>query len=1100
MSGPSSTVQSNQNHSPGSHSLDSVASLTPPGQQTNPSLWGGKLTLIAPGPEIESNRELQTLNNGLQRAWQLADPICWILARVRCEILGLTPTRYAEVMDASSGHAVVQLENRARTHNDGKLFSEILRKWKQIADSTDTPQIKEQLNEARQELLKGLAKTHGKGIFAQYRRWRYEVGTAEFDRRSGVSYKGMWLRKQKGYLPSFSEVVELAQNTGIVPKSLTPVQLWHHPEIEAAARSWIHDGKKRDRPVPVMELHAMLACCGHNIGVTSLYSRPMDPSVKVGQRTAQQVFNFQMPEWCKVEPAFRTLKENGLLTQRQLLRREAVWEETRRLLPERFEDRVAAIARERGIDNGHLADIFGLRSTELTKPALRIFRALNSGEYVAPVSAAALAYLIGRSRTEIDGLLDHKRQDLAADLKRKSSALNPELVVERRLWNLSYENIVVPKQQIQDLEWGRDQRPEAQRELLTKIRAVGEAHVKSLIVKLIAQNDFESVSSAMSTLIDRFGAAPLSRDIQSSAYTVGSIARGEEIPALPVLRGYLERMQVPMSLNLRLDWQDQYARHLAGEERGDLNRVLQGLIGQESASRRDLFTERGVPYQSGSRPLKLLSALGAVSEEHLQKLLADLGCEAGTPRHQLIMSIYQRGNISDGLKTWIEQLKESGNKTLASEIRALAEYVREQSGLPSSDLNQLIEKASSINRLPGKSTAEQKLPENTHRMIALLDLLPGITRSELENLGGSPHSAASKIRTTFASHISAIEAQGIDRKTLIAMAAAIAPVKVVSRGYLQQGFEQSLEMPAFAPGVAALLAASGSHDFAHKLHRLRIDACNAFQEVGILPNGLMIEMRVWGIRAQDLSFDKKQLQSVLWSSQDREHQQQLVEGIYEIVSKQIFSALRAEDRRQRQSEELKTWATQRLPHIETCLTVLKRTNIAATLVEVQHDIKAARLEAAEAAAMKAREQELRRQREAPKPEWQMQSQDRFLPFDRKLTLIAERLKTGEQVSNAQMKVLFPQQAQVIDRISRNFDATDRRGEAAWYIASTIFFDDPEAALLKIDTLLTNRSVAKYPGPQHFANVAQFHASLNGRRDLSTASMGLYFGDYAYVVS
>jgi len=458
-------------------SPDGLAELVLPARSTQKSgFWGGFREILR--EEFSGyERTHEALNQGLVRAWNQSNPISWIMARVRCEILQLSPQEYARQMRDLARSTLAGLEagcDFSRSRYNPEVIHRILQGWERISGERGDAGISLALGEAKHELLKLLTTKHGNTLYGTLCRWRYEVGPERFEAATGLQYKTFWSRGKSLSVTDFSELLGFAEKIGFISSSeRTPqcsAKLWSNPSVIELRNAWLSDSKARGRPIEVAKLHLLLSASGLKVDVETL---GRGTEFKLQSIVVCSLAHFNLVPWKKIAPAFAALRKLGSLTEEQLAESKQRWQAAYKNRPDSFEDRLQTIAKERGLSNAQLADALGLRESYPLKPVHPVFRALKYGEYSSLVTSGVLAHLIARSDKELSTLLEQKRSEVAASLRRNGSAITSPIAIEREIWSVGYADLSFSKEDIQRLEWGKSAAV-SEAAIVQEVRRIGE--------------------------------------------------------------------------------------------------------------------------------------------------------------------------------------------------------------------------------------------------------------------------------------------------------------------------------------------------------------------------------------------------------------------------------------------------------------------------------------------------------------------------------------------------------------------------------------------------------------------------------------------------
>ncbi len=845
-------LQSPPSDPPSSLSEPLSESLTPVAKQ---GFWG-TLRLLERVEFDGYDRTLSALNNGLTRAWNQASPVGWILARVRCEILQLSPHGYADAHGKLCHSTLYGLETYRpleRARFNPETIHRLLAGWDELAEkhATDKPEVAVLLGQAKQELLRALTRKHGRSVYGVLARWRYEVGPERFEALSGYAYKTMWQRQKAGTTFEFGELLSIGRKLEYIKAEECPPTLWQNPRVQELEDAWMFDSKKLDRPKEVSRLYKIVEACGLKVNRESIQ---LDAKIKLQTIVVDALNRFEMVSWKKVQPLFGELHARGSITESEYRQIKDTWRSQWNRRPETFERRLRSIRDERGLTNSQLADALGLMQQDAQKPILPVFRVLSYGEGNKHAPFGELAHLIGRSEEEVESLLQQKRNEILAQWKRQGSAITSPLAVERELWCKDYTDLPYDKTEIQKLEWGKASTVDADR-VIAEIRASGEERVKEALERLLERRDLNTVQGAVSNLVALKGYAPLARLLETSVPVLKNIRDGAEVPTYPKLKSFMRLLGFEPSMALEVDWREQFARHLVAENQNDLQRVLNAYVAEHSTSRRALLQERGAHSADVARSFQWISEVGVSEPEQLAKVADTLGIPATHPTGIFLECVANEGSLVGGLTAWIQQMEQTEGvvairKQLSEAVRC-CQRPRRQTGAIEKLREQILKFE---NATLGASKSSKALE--------VLRFLPGATIAEIAQALEQSGTSDGRILTHILSNC---RSKGLTTRDIVF---ALRDMTVSERrplSLLERGIEMGVASATCPPGVLAYLGAESGEQAEREVVALRKELSTRLRKFEIPGHEAVVEMMVWGIRPDDLKISSKAFARAVWN-------------------------------------------------------------------------------------------------------------------------------------------------------------------------------------------------------------------------------------------
>ena len=160
-----------------------------------PVLWGGRLTLFSEANFAGGGKKLLAFNRVLERTWNLGDPVVWICTRARCEILHMSSKQYGREIGCAPNTISTFESSPLSLQTFSKALSGNMQFWTRIVNSRVLEKSsRQQLQEARDYVLKVIDDHFDGGVFGLLMQWKYQCGSAAFEaayfgsrRKSGLS-------------------------------------------------------------------------------------------------------------------------------------------------------------------------------------------------------------------------------------------------------------------------------------------------------------------------------------------------------------------------------------------------------------------------------------------------------------------------------------------------------------------------------------------------------------------------------------------------------------------------------------------------------------------------------------------------------------------------------------------------------------------------------------------------------------------------------------------------------------------------------------------------------------------------------------------------
>ncbi|MCO6432565.1 MAG: hypothetical protein J5J00_17055 [Deltaproteobacteria bacterium] len=567
-----------------------------------------------------TQRKRWALERSVTKAEETGDVVAITMARVRAEVLNLTHKEYS----AQTGLSVHAIRNAERKRSGGSAhpqddtFTRILADWEARAEKLGNSLLSEEIRAAKARILKELAGEDEGTCVGVLRKWRFEVGSKVFEEQTGLTYKTLWARRA-GILRPFGELLEFGRKLQIIPSDLHGIELWRHPQVDQARRSWISDSIAKERPRALALLHTLVQSTGTPWTEAGLRKLAPDlPAV-----CAEKLAKYSIVDWKKAEPLLSALKGEGTMDDsiRRALREQ--WQKDFQKESELItaEQVIRPLLLERNLGPTALSRALGLPDdSATTRQSRRLVQRTISGDLCSPkVPFAAIAVLASDDATTAARLLDLRRGEVLRTMSRKGSLYSSPVQTERMIWGVELQELTYPKSLLQKLEWGDKSKGITEEAVIDEIVKTGAAK----IFNALKRSGYESVSDKRKILHSLM----LSGAIESRAEQPVSEPEGQ-MPAPKELNKELSLLEV-IKAEFPSATQQEVADHIkAVEQRTDLRadnpkdrkKILEALAGLFDGSlTRAFYGDRGHTSQTSKERLELYELrrkLGFISMFH----------------------------------------------------------------------------------------------------------------------------------------------------------------------------------------------------------------------------------------------------------------------------------------------------------------------------------------------------------------------------------------------------------------------------------------------------------------------------------------------------
>jgi transcriptional regulator with XRE-family HTH domain len=565
-------------------------------------------------------RNANLRRRSLDRA-QEAPPLARALVTLRAGVLGMTRLELARASGISRGTLRdMELGVHTPTRRILQQFVDFCR-----GRGVDSAQLKE---------LHDLYAGADGGLGALIARLELRAGSAaNLARRAGISPATLW-EYQRGNFPVPVAILRrLCQAVG--------------QDAEQAEAIWLDAERQRfvgrGYPPALAELWALCSRGEHAEKHLAALGLPTS--------ALRRLRYLELPPWEEVAPVARAL----CLDQAELRNLEGLWvEEWSRQprLPDPFGALLLQLRKAKGLSRREVANLFGLGGK---KPAQIIQSIEEEGCYSAGAYPAGLAALLAREPCDQERLLllwEERRKQFH---RRHRPETRLDLRLARERYGFEHRDMEpilgYPPDEHQRIERGVQPLTEsAHARIVEAIHRAGQRRVEALLKKKAAQDTERagwqtplSVQALVARLADREGGIrPLARCLRQageSSFWAGrlrAIARGEEVPAWPVVERIGQACQVPDLRAVREDWREQYRRHLNGHGEHPLGIEVRVLIAEVATTLRELSGKLAFSPSVLVRDLQRMDEGRPVKWFHVERILRAAGLAEADRRWQQI--------------------------------------------------------------------------------------------------------------------------------------------------------------------------------------------------------------------------------------------------------------------------------------------------------------------------------------------------------------------------------------------------------------------------------------------------------------------------------
>jgi predicted transcriptional regulator len=792
-----------------------------------------------------------TLNQSMETALASRDSFARLNAWMRCKVFRMPVAEYAIELGIAE-NTVRRLETSPlskHTRMPLDFFTSVIQGWERMAMKKDLGPVTANCKIAVREFLTLLPGVSQNSSFGVLNAWRYRVGKESFEYAIEASSSAYWARQKSHMYYSFYELLNIGRDLKMLPH-LPANELQSTEAFKELEKAWLKDCSRLGRSNAMAKIHILLALAETPVGGTTLHQSDFGLSL----RASTSVSKFEPIEWRTLLPVIFQLQQCGVIGKESNLSRLRT-QLTSDL--KRFSDSTEAkfreIAKERGIDNGMIADAFGLRTKNREKPALPIYRALNWGEYDRSVPSGVVAILLGRTQSEIADLLKQKRTDIKEYLARKQSTIVSPIYIERMLWKVDYKDLPFLKEKLQQLEWRPAYAELDAQEVINAVLKVGLEKAEKVLNRWNKVNTFSTVTGAISSMLYHTPDNALEAQLSSSAVRLKRIAADQETPPLPTLRKFLTAKAHVVSPALELDWYDSFAKYCARSNESDIERLLSTYIASTNETHGQYFKDRNLNKVSCAALFAGLRGAGTINREDLETVIERMKIPTDSLFARLLLSVEATGSIAEGIPALIASLNRNEEREELKGLKALRKtlrYFKQEAILQSREQIPLVE------LLPGATFGNERAPsaETIRRALEFRRQLPGISSSEIFARGipfeDKPEYLIDRMFSRGAE-------RNISERDLAYCLTSTVPVVRHVRSTTALAVEKRVLGPLTAPAVLAHLVAGSPEEIEGLMNLARATVSRNLALVGITPRALQIETRLWGLRDDDLGANKK---------------------------------------------------------------------------------------------------------------------------------------------------------------------------------------------------------------------------------------------------
>jgi transcriptional regulator with XRE-family HTH domain len=564
-----------------------------------PSTVAGRLT----GHAL---RNANLRHRSLARA-EGAPPLARALVVLRASVLGMTRLEFSRRSGISRGTLRdLELGVHNPTRRTLQQFAEFCRERGVTAERLD-------------EVYR-LYTGPGEGLRQLLGRLELRAGSpAELARRASLSPATLWEYRRGNFplpLPILRRLCHVAGvNSG--PAEL----LWLDTERQRF--------RTRGYPPALAEFWALCARAGH--------AEKDLPRLDVSTAALRRLRYLELPDWSEVATAARAVCRTGA----ELRELQRLWDSDRSSQGTPPREPFGALLHElrskKGLGRREIADLFGIRGK---KPARLIQSIEEEGCYSAQAYPAGLAALIAAGSAEQARLLELWRQRRRRFHLRHRPETRTELRLARESYGFEHRDMEAilgySALEYQRLERGVGPLADSGRDrILRAIERAGQQRIEALLLKRQARCAARAawrcpptVRELIGRLAEREGGIlPLRRYLrQAGAAGFGApwlraVARGDEVPAWPLLVRIAGACGVTQLDAVRRDWRERYRTWLQGRGAAPLGVEVRLIVAETAATARGFSKRLGVNSSVLIRALVKMDRGKPLDWGHIERIL-----------------------------------------------------------------------------------------------------------------------------------------------------------------------------------------------------------------------------------------------------------------------------------------------------------------------------------------------------------------------------------------------------------------------------------------------------------------------------------------------
>lgn len=566
------------------------------------------------------NANLRT--RSLKRA-QAAPPLARALVTLRAQVLGLTRLEFAR----RSGISRTTLRDL-----ELGIHTPTRRTLQQFTDFCHGCGIGADRLEEVYQLYAGA----GDGLGPLLARLELRAGSpAALARRAGISPATLWEYRRGNFPLPLPILRRLCQ--AVDEHAEHAEALWFRAEKQRL--------QARGYPAALAEFWALCARAG--------YAEKDLPALGLGTAALRRLRYLELPPWTEVARTARALCRNGELRELQQL-----WEAEERAqpnhLPDPFGDLLHQLRERQGLTRRAVADLCGVGGK---KPARLIQSIEEEGCYSARAYPAGLAALVTGDGAEQARLLRLWEERRARFHLRHRPETRLDLRLAREIFGFEHRDMEAilgyTPLEYQRLERGVGPLSETARERIVQaVQRAGQKRVETLLQKRearrvegVAWRCPKSVRALVARLAEREGGIlPLRRYLRKigvigfGAPWLRAVARGDEVPAWPVLERIATACGVSDLSAARADWREQYRARLQRDGAFPLGVEVRLLVAESATTAREFSARLGVNPSVLIRTLQRMDRGRALEWFHVERILRAAGVGADDRRWQQIQA------------------------------------------------------------------------------------------------------------------------------------------------------------------------------------------------------------------------------------------------------------------------------------------------------------------------------------------------------------------------------------------------------------------------------------------------------------------------------